>query len=176
MLRWWHVLCRTRRQARGAFGPVACTISSWPRKNDGSCSSWIVQGSLNGTLSPIIMVQWTNHPKWKKRIIVEIHPFPLNHDSGQIIATKPPVGHPKWWWKVRESPQNPLNSGLGIIGSFAQNDHGRKFGLPFCGVSNLILAIKCMGKISSREFFVWLKVPVCLGPGVIFHDHCEWAR
>ena len=40
--------------------------------------------------------------------------------SGQIIATKPPVGHPKWWWKVQESPQNTLNSGLGIIGSFAQ--------------------------------------------------------
>ena len=23
---------------------------------------------------------------------------------GQILATKPPLGHPKWWWKVRESP------------------------------------------------------------------------
>ena len=26
----------------------------------------------------------------------------------------PPVGHPKWWWKVRESPKNPRNNpGLG---------------------------------------------------------------
>ncbi len=28
--------------------------------------------------------------------------------SGQTVATKPPVGHPKWWWKVRESPQNAM--------------------------------------------------------------------
>ena len=36
--------------------------------------------------------------------------------SGQIRATKPPVGHPQWWWKVRESrPKCPKHSGLGII-------------------------------------------------------------
>ena len=29
--------------------------------------------------------------------------------SGQIITTKTPVCHPKWWWKVRESTQNPRN-------------------------------------------------------------------
>ena len=29
--------------------------------------------------------------------------------SGQIITTKTPVGHLKWWWKVRESTQNPRN-------------------------------------------------------------------
>ena len=28
---------------------------------------------------------------------------------GQIITTKPAVGHLKWWWKVRESPQNSRN-------------------------------------------------------------------
>ena len=37
------------------------------------------------------------------------------HLAGQIIATKPPVGHPKRWWKVREPSSNPLDSGLGII-------------------------------------------------------------
>ena len=26
---------------------------------------------------------------------------------GWVVKTKPPVGHPKWWWKVRESPPNP---------------------------------------------------------------------
>ena len=35
------------------------------------------------------------------------------HNSGQIIGTIPPVGHPKWWFRIRESLQN--NSGLGII-------------------------------------------------------------
>ena len=35
--------------------------------------------------------------------------------SGQIIATKPLVGHPKWWWIVREPTSNSFNSGLGIL-------------------------------------------------------------
>ena len=39
----------------------------------------------------------------------------LENESGQTIVTKPPVGHPKWWWKVRESfPKSPDHSGLAI--------------------------------------------------------------
>ena len=34
---------------------------------------------------------------------------------GQIIATKPPLGHPLHGGSVRDSPQNPLISGLGTI-------------------------------------------------------------
>ena len=40
------------------------------------------------------------------------------------IATKPPVGHPKFWFSKGIARQNPLNSGLGIIGSFAQLING----------------------------------------------------
>jgi len=37
------------------------------------------------------------------------------NESRQTIVTKPPVGHPKWWWKVRESfPKSPDHSGLAI--------------------------------------------------------------
>ena len=41
---------------------------------------------------------------------------------GQIFSRRfPPRSHPKWWWKIRELPQNPRNnSGLGIIRQFAQ--------------------------------------------------------
>ncbi len=36
--------------------------------------------------------------------------------SGKIIATKQPVGHPKWWFRIRESPPTwPKHSGLGMI-------------------------------------------------------------
>ncbi len=34
---------------------------------------------------------------------------------GVYSDLSPPVGHPKWWFRIRESPQKPLNSGLGII-------------------------------------------------------------
>ena len=40
--------------------------------------------------------------------------FRTNH-SGQIIATKPPVGHPKWWFSKEIHPKFPKKSGLGII-------------------------------------------------------------
>ena len=38
---------------------------------------------------------------------------PMVNLPGQIITTKPPSSHSKMWWKVRESPENALNSGLG---------------------------------------------------------------
>ena len=34
---------------------------------------------------------------------------------GQIIATKPPVGHLKLWFSKGIPPPNPLNSGLGFM-------------------------------------------------------------
>ena len=44
------------------------------------------------------------------------------HYSRQIITTKPPVGHPKMWWKGRESPAKcPDHSGLGIGGFLFQD-------------------------------------------------------
>ncbi len=57
-----------------------------------------------------ITIRWVSRRKeWVFRTPSK-WPNSMAYKSGQFITTKAPVGHPKWWWKVREvSPKMALN-------------------------------------------------------------------